>query len=42
MPPHFIASFATRARLGIAIAGALPAAAFAHANGSHAAPPTGA
>ncbi|MHB1607521.1 MAG: hypothetical protein ACYCXX_02585 [Acidiferrobacter thiooxydans] len=41
MPPHFIASFATRARLGIAIAGALPTVAFAH-DGAHAAPPTGA
>ena len=42
MPPYVIVSFATRALLGIAIAGTLPAVAFADANGAHPAPAAGA
>lgn len=33
MPPYFLTSFATRALLGITIAGTLPAVAFAHLQG---------
>ena len=40
MPPYFIVSFATRALLGIAIAGTLPAVAFAHTNGPRPASPS--